>query len=207
MNLGAHSAAHGYTVAFPWVCGLAPSLLWAYYQIILGEAIPYPSTADILWAIGYIPIAMGLVVQYRALGVATSRRLKLIVLGIYSVILAITFSIVLWPIISSPSDGGVLETLLSLYYPVADLILAYIATLSLLVLWGGLVGQPWRYILVGILLFAAADVVFAYGAWTATYESGTNLLSGFVDVVYLSAYVVIAAGAYRQLTLRLPTAG
>jgi uncharacterized membrane protein len=180
--------------------------LWAYYQIALGEEIPYPSLADIVWAISYIPIVSSMVLQYRALGTGPSIRQKLGVLAIYFGLLVVAFVTVLWPALSSVGGDSIIATFLNLYYPLADLCLAFIATLSLVVLWGGLVGQPWRYIVLSMLLFSLADLTFSYSVWNDTYIIGRNLLSGVADTAYLAAYLLAAAGGYSQLTLRLPAA-
>jgi len=71
--------------------------LWTFYHAFLDQVEPYPSFADLLWAIGYIPVLASLVLQYRALGVETSLRLKLTVLAAYSVALVVAFVILLWP--------------------------------------------------------------------------------------------------------------
>jgi hypothetical protein len=182
----------------------AAELLWAYYRIVLDQAVPFPSVADILWALGYITVLVTLWLQYRALGVGLSPRLKLTVLAIYSVMLAIIFVFLLWPILAEPGQVPTIEILLSAYSLIGDVIMAFIATLSLLVLWKGVVGRPWQYIVISILLVVIADLAFSYATWNKMYATGSNLLSGVVDVVYLSAYVVAAAGGYRQITLSLP---
>jgi hypothetical protein len=182
----------------------AAQFLWTFYHIFLDPVEPYPSLADLLWAIGYIPVLASLLLQYRALGVGISLRLKLTVLAAYSVALVAAFAILAWPTFSQPGQATIIEILVSVYYLVGDLGMAFIATLSLLVLWNSLVGRPWLYIVISMLLVAVADLMFYYGLLNNLYAIGSNLFSGVVDVVYLSAYIVATAGAYRQVTLSLP---
>jgi hypothetical protein len=182
----------------------AAQFLWTFYHVFLGQAEPYPSLADLLWAIGYIPVLASLLLQYRALGIGTSLRLKLTVFAAYSIALIIAFFILALPILSQPGKATAIEILVSVYYLIGDLGMAFIATLSLLVLWNGLVGRPWQYIVISMLLVAAADLMYSYGLLNNLYAIGGNLFSGVVDVTYLSAYVVATAGAYRQVTLSLP---
>jgi len=183
----------------------AAQFLWTFYHAFLDQVEPYPSFADLLWAIGYIPVLASLVLQYRALGVETSLRLKLTVLAAYSVALVVAFVILLWPTLSHPGQAAAIEIFVSAYYLIGDFSMAFIATLSLLVLWSGLVGRPWQYIVISMLLVAVADLMFSYGLLNNLYTIGGNLFSGVVDVVYLSAYVVATAGAYQQVTLSLPS--
>jgi len=182
----------------------AAQLLWTFYHALLDQAEPYPSLADLLWAIGYIPVLASLLLQYRALGVGISLRLKLTVLAAYSVALVAAFAVLAWPTLSQPGQATAIEILVTVYYLIGDLGMAFIATLSLLVLWNGLVGRPWQYIVISMLLVAVADLMYSYGLLNNLYAIGVNLFSGVVDVTYLSAYVVAAAGAYQQVTLSLP---
>jgi len=182
----------------------AAQFLWAFYPAFLGQAESYPSLADLLWAIGYIPVFASLLLQYRALGVGTSLRLKLTVFAAYSIALVIAFVILVLPTLSQSGQATAIEILVIVYYLVGDLGMAFIATLSLLVLWNSLVGRPWQCIVISMLLVAAADLMFSYGLLNDLYAIGRNLFSGVVDTIYLSAYVVAAAGAYRQVTLSLP---
>ncbi len=182
----------------------AADLVWAYYHDFLGRQVPFPSPADILWAISYVPVLGSLLLQYRALGVQTSRRRKLIVTALYFIVLVIAFVILLWPAFSNPGQVAGLDILISAYYLIGDLSVAFIATLSLLFLWHGLVSKPWQYIVTSVLLLFVADLAFSYGVAYHLYATGSNILSGFVDVAYLSAFVTAVAGGYRQITLRLP---
>ena len=182
----------------------AAQLIWTFYPVFLGQAEPCPSLADVVWAIGYIPVFASLLLQNRALGVATSLRLKLTILAAFSIALIITFVILGSRALSQSGQATTIEILVTVYYLIGDLGMAFIATLSLLVLWDSLVGRPWQYIVISILLVAAADLIFSYGLLNDLYAFGSNLFSGVVDTIYLSAYVVAAAGAYQQVTLSLP---
>jgi hypothetical protein len=178
-------------------------LVWACYEIILNIEAPFPSLADIPWALGYIPLFTGLMLQYRALGVGVDARRRLITASIFGVVLIVVFISVLWPMFLNPQEETTAGIFLNVLYPVGDLCLALVATLSLLVLGGSLLGMPWLHISIGMLLFAAADLAYAYSTWNGTYTTGGNLISGFVDVVYLASYITTFIGAYGQATFSL----
>jgi hypothetical protein len=178
-------------------------LLWLVYYF-LGQPIPYPSIVDISWGIGFISVLASLVLQYRALGVQISRRIKLLVLAAYLGVLVVILGLLLSHILANPGEVAVMQLLVSAYYLIGDLGVAFLATLTLVYFGKGLVGRPWRYMLISILLFAAGGLAFSYGTWTSTYVTGSNFLSMMSDVGYLSAYLLAAAGGYSQLTLRLP---
>jgi hypothetical protein len=177
--------------------------LWIAYHVA-GQPIPYPSLVDILWGIGFLPILASLVLQYRALHVQLSRRQKLSILAAYVGVLIIIVALSLGYVMSHPGEVAVMQMLVGAYYLVGDLGVAFLGTLSLVYLGGGLVARPWVYMVVSILSFAVAGLAFSYGTWTNTYVTGSNFLSDVVDVAYLAGYLLAAAGGYSQLTLRLP---
>jgi hypothetical protein len=180
-------------------------VLWAYYQVGVGVGVdvPYPSPADVLWALGTAPMILGLFLGYRSLGVRLSSGQRTAAVGVYAVLLTVLACGLLAPMFFSQPAVPWAEAFLGVYYLIGDLTLAFIATLSLVVLWDGLVGRPWLPITIGALLFALSDSAFAYAAWIGVYSTGANLLSAAIDVAYLAAYLSIALGAYRQVTLRL----
>jgi hypothetical protein len=181
-------------------------VLWAYYQIGIGVGgdVPYPSPADVIWAVGTAPLILGVFLGYRSLGVRLSRRQRMAATGAYAILLSLLAGGLLAPMFFSQPAVPWAEAFLGAYYLIGDLTLAFIATLSLVVLWDGLVGRAWLPITIGALLFALSDSAFAYAAWIGVYSTGANLLSSGIDVAYLAAYASIALGAYRQVTLRLP---
>ena len=179
-------------------------MLWAYYQIGVGDDLPYPSPADFLWAVGTAPLLLGLFLGHRSLGVRLSPRQRAGAIGLYAVLLTLLAGGLLAPMFFSQPAVPWAEAFVGTYYLVGDLTFAFIATLSLVVLWDGLIGRPWLPIVIGALLFAISDTTFAYAAWIGVYSTGANVLSAAIDVAYLAAYAAIALGAYRQVTLRLP---
>ncbi len=179
-------------------------MLWIVYYVV-GQPIPYPSIVDVSWGIGFISVLASLVLQYRALDVQISRRRKLLVLAAYLGVLLVFLGLLIGHILANPGEVAVMQLLISAYYLIGDLGVAFLATLTLVYFGKGLVGRPWRYLLSSILLFAVGGLAFSYGTWTNAYVTGSNFLSGVADVGYLSAYMLAAAGGYIQLTLRLPS--
>ena len=177
--------------------------LWIIYHV-LGQPLTYPSAVDISWGIGFIPILVSLVLQYRALNVQLSPSRKRSILVIYVGVLFITLALSFEYVLSHPGEVAVMQMLVGAYYLIGYLGVAFLATLSLVFLGGGLVARPWVYMVTSILLFAVAGLAFSYGTWTHTYATGSNFLSAVSDASYLAGYMMAAAGGYRQLTLHLP---
>jgi hypothetical protein len=177
--------------------------VWTYLQLGAGRQVPYPSFADIVWAIGYAPLILGLFLGYRSLGVRLRTRQRIVAVVIYAALLAALAGWLLAPMCGDLPAGSWAEALVGSYYLIGNLTLAFIASLSLIVVWDGLIGRPWLAITIGMLLFALSDTAFAYAVWVGAYAVGRNWISGVIDVVYLGAYLSIALGAYRQVTLSL----
>jgi len=177
--------------------------IWTYLHIGAGLGVPYPSFADIIWAIGYAPLILGLALGYRSLGVRLRTRQRIVAVVVYAVLLAALAGWMLAPMCRDLPAGSWAEALVGSYYLIGNLTLAFVASLALIVVWDGLIGRPWLSITIGMLLFALSDTAFSYAAWVGIYAVGRNWISGVIDVVYLGAYLSIALGAYRQATLSL----
>jgi len=178
-------------------------LLWMCFEIGAGDEVPYPSLADVIWAIGYAPLILGIYLGYRGLGVRLRWSHRLLVTLAYAALLAGLAFWLLKPMFGGPAAASLAESFIGSYYLVGDLTLAFIASLSLIVVWDGLIGRPWLSITLGMLLFAISDSAFSYADWAGFYAVGGNWESAVIDVAYLAAYLLVALGAYRQATLAL----
>ncbi len=177
--------------------------IWMYFQIGAGREVPYPSVADVIWGIGYVPLILGMYLGHRSLGVRLSTRLRIVAVVVYAALLAALAAWLVAPMCGDLPAGSWAEAFVGSFYLIGNLTLAFIATLSLIVVWDGLIGRPWLSIAIGMLLFALSDTAFAYAAWVGHYAVGRNGISGAIDVVYLGAYLSIALGTYRQATLSM----
>ncbi len=57
-------------------------IVWGYYEVILGIAIPYPSIADLFWLGGYVPLYLALSIAYRTYQTKSSRQQRLAIIGV-----------------------------------------------------------------------------------------------------------------------------
>ena len=97
------------------------------------------------------------------------------------------------------TGGPLLDRILTVAYPVLDLVLLLPLALLLriaLKLRGSHAGEVWVLILSGIVFLCAGDICFAY------FQSlGEQHLDPFVHATFVLAYGLIAGGAHRQLQL------
>jgi PAS domain S-box-containing protein len=179
-------------------------LMWLGYRIGGVEA-PYPSAADVFYLLGLLPVAIGLS-KFRA-GARRrrqgSRRLLLDTAVLAGAFALITYLVVLRAVVGQL--GLTLETLLSVIYPVADMLFAAFA--CALVLRSNAGRDRWDLILLaaGFSFYAVADSVFAvFDAHGRDYDDGVLALG------YIVAALALALAALRARTTvggRVPGGG
>lgn len=159
---------------------------WAYYEVLRGEAVPYPSLADVGY-LSAVPLAAVALIAFFRRGEASVRHLLdgLLVAG---GLLAVSWATVIGALFASHS-GGELENALGLAYPIGDVILLTLA-LSLLRAARG----EWRLALVlissGILIYSVADSLFTYLTTIGVYGTVNGM-----DVMWVVGYYLIGIAA------------
>jgi hypothetical protein len=162
---------------------------------------PFPSVADIYYLLAYPLLIAALLVLLHAyreagfpMGSATERIGTLAGVGVVALVLVLA---ILRPV--AEAGGALLDRMLTVAYPVLDLVLLLPLALLLRValrLRGSRAGEVWLLLLGGIVFLCAGDACFAY------FQSlGESHLDPFVHGTYLLSYGLIAGGAHRQLEL------
>ncbi len=164
--------------------------------------VVFPTVADYVWSLGYIPLFIGLVfifIGYRRSGFPMG---KIMVYGILSPILLIILSVViiyvLMPMVGDPETTGVVK-FFYLFYPIGDLFLVIPAALLIYItsLFGkGSISKPWKLLALGFILFTISDILYAYLDWNGKYGSG-NL----IDLGWVGGYMLIGLSGLYQVEL------
>jgi len=178
----------------------AGQLCLAPFQLVRNET-PFPSVADIFFVLSYPLLIAALLVLLRAYreagfptGSVAERVGTLAAVGAAALVVAVT---ILPPV--AAAGGELLDRMLTVAYPVLDLVLLLPLALLLRValrLRGSRAGEVWLLLLGGIVFLCAGDACFAY------FQSlGEVHLDPYVHGTYLLAYGLMAGGAHRQLEL------
>jgi hypothetical protein len=178
----------------------AGQLCLAPFQVVRGET-PFPSVADIYYLLAYPLLIAALLVllnAYRESGFPVgSPAERTAVVGGVAVIAALVAVPILQPV--AQTGGPLLDRILTVAYPVLDLVLLLPLALLLRValrLRGSRAGEVWLLVLSGFVFLCAGDICFAY------FQSlGEAHLDPFVHATFTLAYGLIAGGAHRQLQL------
>lgn len=181
---------------------------YAWYEIVLGQEVPTPSLADILWIATYPALIFGTIAllrQYISSGLALHRNnWTWLVTGL--VVVGAGYFLVV-PI--AASDAPWVEKVILLAYPVLDAIL-FAASFSIALIMrqfgSGKLGAPWTYIALGMIAVAGADMIYTYLTIQETYATGNLVDLGWVLQGALVAWggilqhrLVKAAGAAQEV--------
>lgn len=173
------------------------TLIWSYYNFVLHVEVPYPSWADLgyalavpLWTIGvfYLSKATGVKFSLRQL----HGRVMLILLPLLATAVSYYFLYIIARKSSFVVEGGLLKILLDFYYPLGDWVILTVAFLvfglSLQYL-GGRFRWPVMITLLGFVFMFLSDFTFSYTTTVGTYYNGH-----FVDLLFTVALSVISFG-------------
>jgi diguanylate cyclase len=160
-----------------WAAG---QLVWSYYEVVLGQEVPFPSLADVGFLLFPVASAVGLVTWLGSQSselVARGRDLLdgMIIAGS---LLVLSWVTALGSVVTDGGDGWFSLTL-SLAYPIGDLVLG---TLVLMALARGDSAERTTLALltVGLGGLAFADSAYVYLVSLERYSSADTVSSGWV---------------------------
>ena len=174
-NTGRHRSAWGWLAAGmgSWCLG---QCVWTWYEL-MGRSVPFPSLADVGFLGFPLAAGFGLLLWLGAQGNQLVARSRDVIAG---AIIALSLLVLSWvtalgAVVEAGAGDGVFALVLSLAYPVGDLIMA---TLVLIAVTRGSVGERTTMALLalGLTVFAVADSAFVYLTSTSSFSS-TDLVS------------------------------
>lgn len=169
-------------------------IIWSVIEIRAGTT-PFPSLADGFY-IAYYPLMM---IGILLLPYSRSDRLKKFLDGGIVVIasLLVYYNFLIGPMLDPNTTSLDLSTILSLAYPVCDLLLLW--SLMVLVYTYRDCRQGLSLAILGIsaLLMIVSDTIFTYQSLSGTYTSG-----GFLDFLWNSVYILAGLAGIFQAYFR-----
>ncbi len=193
-----------------WAGGQA---VWTYYEVVLGRAVPFPSAADIGFVLFPILAAVGLLTWLGTQSDQLVARGRDVLDGaiIAVSLLALSWVTTLGSVVAENAGGKVdLPLLLSLAYPLGDLMLA---TLVLLALARGRGTERATLVVLacGLGGLALADSAYVYLVSEGSYTSADLISSGWMVGFLLVGAAGLGVGhadatTHPGATTSLPTA-
>jgi len=172
-------------------------LLWTVHYAGMDEP-PYPNLADVFYLASYPFAYVGLVLLLRSRlrPVRASLWLDGAVSGL--TIAALTTALIYAPLLSA-TEGDPLTVVVTLAYPVLDLLLLCSVGVALAIT-GWRPGRAWGLIALSIALTAVADAVYSYLESAGIYADGSIL-----STMWPASLLAMAAAAWqprRRATVR-----
>ena len=173
------------------------TLVFAYYNIALQVAVPYPSIADLFYILSWPLWAFAMVNLSAATGVKfalkdLSGKISLLVIPIFIALISYYLLIVIGRGGALDLTGGMVKVFFDLAYPIGDVVILTIATLiyglSLKFL-GGMYKIPIVIILLGFSFNYFADFFFSFTTTNETYFVGN-----WVDLIFTAAMFLLSTG-------------
>ena len=170
-----------------WFLG---ELSWAVYTFFLSVEVPYPSIADIFWLGGYIPLLIALFVYSRLFASVLANRKKALIAALIIILGVLVSAALIVPIMGVEED--VATFIIDLAYPLLDIALLSMALVGLAIFQKGGLGKSWLWIILGIMLNVAGDMVFSYTTAQGTYYNGhlSELLFIYGYLFFMVAFYV-----------------
>lgn len=168
------------------------TIIFAYFNIVMQQDVPYPSIADIFYLLLYVFYTLGAYQLMHVVGAKKSLksiRGKIAVGIVPFIIFILTYFLFIGNLTES-LEWLNLEFVLDLVYPFLDSILLCFALLTLLLSFGQLGG---RYrvaiytLLVGFIVEYFADLGFSY-----TTSSESFYVGNWVDLLFLTSTFLVS---------------
>ena len=173
-----------------WFLG---ELIWAVYALFLGVEIPYPSIADLLWLVGYVPLIIALQLYIHAFRFAISKTMYAVTAVAVSVAALIVFAFLALPVLAEAPETGTITLIVDLAYPALDLSLFSMAFRGLLIFLQGNIARAWMLINAAIVMTSVADILFSFTTLQGTYYNGHPL-----ELFFHMGYLFFALAFYTH---------
>ncbi len=174
-------------------------VVWFFYDAVLQIEIPYPSLADLLWLVAYIPFWMAIKNRYDKLHYSLNLRQRGALVIFIGCFLLLMFNFVLRPIITAFDPERIAESILNILYPLADFVTLILTCLMLFSIGRGrFVAATWGLIALGLVCFSVSDLFYSYLSWNELYypDGNVNLATILVDTSYSFSYLFWGVGAF-----------
>jgi hypothetical protein len=169
---------------------LLAEIIWSYYEIGLQVENPFPSLADALWLIGYAPLSYFVFKMYRFFGVSHSRSHQIFV-SVVSTLFVLYLVNDIYQKADLTSQTGILSFLISISYPILDILLLVPAALIILnPVKGELTSIPWIFL--AVLIMGVGDTTFAYSSNIVYFQN----ISWIWNLFFITSYFVTSAGLF-----------
>lgn len=173
-------------IAFGFVLWTAAEGTWFIYYLI--DQDPFPSIADLFWIVGYIAFIAAISINARTIRMKFNRQMLATWIVISSIIAVVVIGFDVIPLLAVDVS---IETLITIVYPIEDILVIIPALVILLKFKSGEVAKPWGILILGFILTAVGDILYAFAENIGVYSSPYSP----VDLFLMLGYVACLASA------------
>ena len=173
-----------------WFLG---EVAWTVYTFLFNIAVPYPSIADLLWLVGYVPLIVALQLYIHTFRYAISKAMYVVTAAAVSIAGFVLFAFLALPVLAVASENDAATLIVDLVYPALDLSLFSMSFRSLLIFAKGKIAQAWMFINAAVLMVSVADILFSFTTLHGTYYNGHPL-----ELFFHMSYLFFALGFYTH---------
>ena len=166
-------------LALSFISWFAAEQTWNFYEQVL-DVDPFPSIADVFYICAPLFMFVSLIIFLKSIKKQISKKIIFIAISISAVLLIPTI------IITYESDNDqFLESIITVFYPVSDSLVLVPVIITILFVIKKKTNPFWMMILIGILLFIAADTAFLFLESTNGYPPHHP-----IEILWLSSYLI-----------------
>ena len=159
-----------------------------YYFAAIGSGDLFPTAADIFYVGGYVPFAIGLVLNIRTVKMKFKPLMFWIWIGISVAVFVVILIFEFIPFLMPPTIDS-----LTIMYPAADFVLFVLAIVLVMKFRSGEIAKPWILLVAGVIMDTLGDIWYTYAEWWGLAQSAYDLYDLFFTLSYVA---MLAAGLY-----------
>ncbi|MFX1338686.1 MAG: hypothetical protein ACFFDK_08760 [Promethearchaeota archaeon] len=183
-----------------WTIG---EVIYSYYELFT-DIQPFPSIADFFYLIAFIPIYIGLIMQFRLIKIPLSNQEKFIIVLLFTVIsITVTITVIIFPLqeVYPIPEEELFAYIVSGLYPICDLILILCVLIVFFKLRRGKINVAWVLLLIAFLLDTIGNILFN---WVVTVRKEEMLFEPF-DLFFIFGYIFVINSAITMIYLMSKT--
>jgi hypothetical protein len=166
-------------------------MLWIVQELYL-KVDPFPSTADIFYIVGYPFLLMFFMAYLQPVRQAITKKM-FIAASLFAVGILIPS---LYVAIESSKNSDMLQSVLSMIYPIFDAVIIIPALLGVALFFKGQVNFTWTLICLGTISLFVADTAFLFAQNEDSYYTGNPM-----ELMFYWNYVLLTFGVYGHMKL------
>jgi signal transduction histidine kinase len=175
-------------LAMSFISWFTAEQLWNFYEQVLGID-PFPSVADVFYISAPFFMFVSLMFFLKPFKKQISKKIIFFAISISAVLLIPTVVI-----ISESSHDELFKIVIGIIYPVSDSIVLVPVIITILFVIKKKTNPFWMMILIGMLMFIAADTIFLFLESTGEYPSHHP-----VEILWLLSYLIWFYSLWRSM--------